>query len=120
MVAAVVPGLVVLAGTMWGITAMIDADSLPPNNWIGIRTRATKRSRESWDAAHRAAAPWLRRSAWVGGGAAVPLLACLLGGTAGWVMPTVIALAAIGYAGCLGLVTYGSVLAQRAALAARP
>lgn len=118
LIAATAPGLVILAGAMWGIGSMIAAGSLVPNALIGIRTRATRRSREAWDAAHLAALPWLRRSAWAGALGAVLLLALLLGGDAGWVMPTAVAIAILGYLGCLGALVCGSVVAQRAAHAA--
>jgi uncharacterized membrane protein len=54
----VVGGLAMLV-----IATRIRAGKLPPNRWVGMRTTASMRSDEAWDAAQRATLP----SLWIAG-----------------------------------------------------
>jgi hypothetical protein len=58
-------GFFLFAGVFWLLASQIKSGALPRNGDFGIRTRLTKSSDESWDAAHKAALPLLSLTAWV-------------------------------------------------------
>jgi hypothetical protein len=53
------------------VAEMARRDKLGPNSLVGVKTRTVRRSRATWYAGHRAAAPWLRRGGVAGGVASV-------------------------------------------------
>lgn len=61
VVVALALGAVVQITAAWFTTRAAAHDRLAPTYWAGIRTRATRRSPETWRAAHRAALPLLHR-----------------------------------------------------------
>jgi len=55
-----VGALLLIAGLLMLVPGILAwNDLLPPNAWVGIRTRVIMRSPAAWYAAHRVAAPWL-------------------------------------------------------------
>lgn len=53
-------GLLALGGVNAWLVAVIGSGRLRRNHFVGIRTRATMGDDETWEKAHRAAAPGLR------------------------------------------------------------
>lgn len=88
---------------VWFMVRQASLGRLAPNGLLGIRTRATMSSPESWTAGHTAALPWTARS--VCAGLAVSLVGVILTVTGGGhpVLATALVLGGYGVFG-LGLV----------------
>lgn len=96
--------------------ALVKSRSLPPNGLIGIRTRATCRSTESWFAGHDAARPVLVAAAVVGicGAAITVVVGVALGLQCEGDGPVLLVAGSL-YVVVLALLTWATVRAHKAA-----
>jgi hypothetical protein len=95
--------LLVLAGLLLAVVAVLGARSrLPRNRWVGVRTPATVASDAAFATAHRAAAAPTGAAAAVAVAGGAVLTGA--GGAVGWVVLVVSVLGVLGLAGLAGLV----------------
>ncbi|MFD0773238.1 SdpI family protein [Streptomonospora algeriensis] len=90
--------------------------SLSRNFWIGLRTGTTMSSDAAWEAAHKAAAPWLTACAYTGYAASAAMIAlAVYAATEEISVIGALMISAVGFAGVTIMTAIAAVIAHRGA-----
>ena len=108
-------GLVMAGPVIYLVTRQASRGAIDVNSAIGIRTRTTKSSQETWEVAHRAALPWVSVAGLLAlASAIISLTALVLANTVGAseVAPVVVLIG--GYLGLLVLMSIATSVGNHA------